>query len=299
VGPRFDGAPLSCGFEGPNSGPPPRLEMNTLIAGIERPDAHLTRTVIWGYGGPATTRVDLRTGRHTSQPRLSGGGGFIEFRPPTIGRRDVSATFHVRGRGPKTLFGNAYERSAIRTSLGVRARRNPPAIDARAPDPNGGLPYGIGVFRSGRGLCITSQGRIVGERLGPVDYTLGTFETGALPGQSCSRPGAGPTTRRPVQASYSLGGAGSALAPGADPAAGRLARRTLPGTTSVSGTAHPVVESITIATPRDVRTLTPSPRARAFIAVYDGEFPTGAIVITAHFKDGRSREVDRFELGGL
>jgi hypothetical protein len=69
--------------------------------------------------------------------------------------------------------------------------------------------------------------------------------------------------------------------------------------TTVSGTTHSDVTAITIATPRDVRTLVPSPRAHAFIAVYDGEFATGEIVITAHFSDGTSRVADRFELGGM
>jgi hypothetical protein len=40
-------------------------------------------------------------------------------------------------------------------------------------------------------------------------------------------------------------------------------------------------------TPRDVRTITPSPHAHAFAVVYDGDFPTGDIRITAHLAGGR------------
>jgi hypothetical protein len=79
----------------------------------------------------------------------------------------------------------------------------------------------------------------------------------------------------------------------------RVTRRTLPGETIVYGTARSDVRSITITTPRDVRTLVPSSAAHSFIAVYDGGFPTGEIVTTAHFADGTSREVDRFDVGGI
>jgi hypothetical protein len=46
------------------------------------------------------------------------------------------------------------------------------------------------------------------------------------------------------------------------------------------------VRSITIATPRDVGTISPSPRAHVFAVVYDGGFPTGQIEISARMKDG-------------
>jgi hypothetical protein len=67
----------------------------------------------------------------------------------------------------------------------------------------------------------------------------------------------------------------------------------------VAGLADPAIASVTIATPRDVRTLVPSRRAHAFLAVYDGEFPTGQIVITAHYEHGGDKVVDRFALGGF
>jgi hypothetical protein len=63
-----------------------------------------------------------------------------------------------------------------------------------------------------------------------------------------------------------------------------------------NGTARDDIKSVTIATPRDVRTLIPSRRAHAFIAVYDGTFPTGETVITTTFTDGTTH-VDRFGPG--
>jgi hypothetical protein len=76
----------------------------------------------------------------------------------------------------------------------------------------------------------------------------------------------------------------------------RTARRTLPGGTVFNGTARADVKSVTIATPRDVRTLIPSRRAHAFLAVYDGTFPTGETVITTTFTDGTTH-VDRLPPG--
>ena len=65
-----------------------------------------------------------------------------------------------------------------------------------------------------------------------------------------------------------------------------LARRTLPGRTTISGYASADVTSVTLRTPRDVRTLRPV--GGIFLAVYDGAFYGGSIVATAHLRDGRT-----------
>jgi hypothetical protein len=70
---------------------------------------------------------------------------------------------------------------------------------------------------------------------------------------------------------------------------GSAIRRTLPGRTIVSGFAHPDVREITIQTPRDVRTLRPAGRSHAFLVVYDGEFFSGAITVTARLANGSTR----------
>jgi hypothetical protein len=46
------------------------------------------------------------------------------------------------------------------------------------------------------------------------------------------------------------------------------------------------VREVTIKSPRDVRTVLPSPRAHVFLVVYDGLFPTGDFVLTSMFADG-------------
>ena len=61
----------------------------------------------------------------------------------------------------------------------------------------------------------------------------------------------------------------------------------LRGRTTIGGQAHPDVVSVTIRTPRDVRTLVPSQPDHMILAVYEGAFPAGEITATAHLKDGR------------
>jgi hypothetical protein len=70
----------------------------------------------------------------------------------------------------------------------------------------------------------------------------------------------------------------------------RSARRTQTERIIFSGTVDPGVKYVTIATPRDVRTLVPSSQAHALLIAYDGDFPTGDIVMTSTFQDGHKVE---------
>lgn len=53
---------------------------------------------------------------------------------------------------------------------------------------------------------------------------------------------------------------------------------------------------VTVATERGVRTLAPSSRARAFLTVFDGDFPAGPIDVIATMADG-STVTERVETG--
>jgi hypothetical protein len=157
-------------------------------------------------------------------------------------------------------------------------------LEARAPDPTGGLAWGIMASRSTKGgFCTWDVGRVVGSRVGQVDYDLDTFkDSGILP---CLE-GMRLTRRMPL--AFGLSGYGTAPEEeqGADPQPGRIALRTLPGRIVIDGLAKSDVRQITIRTTRDVRTIVPSPRAHAFIVVYDGGVPTGDTVFTVTFADG-------------
>jgi hypothetical protein len=67
-----------------------------------------------------------------------------------------------------------------------------------------------------------------------------------------------------------------------------LERRTLPGRTIITGLAQSDVVSVTLQTPRDVRTLRPSGPRHALIVVYDGEFFSGALTATIVLRDGHT-----------
>jgi hypothetical protein len=71
----------------------------------------------------------------------------------------------------------------------------------------------------------------------------------------------------------------------AAPSPAQVARRTLPGRTVLTGSASKQVSSITLRTPRDVRTVRPGPGG-LFLAVYDGVFYDGQIHAVARLRDG-------------
>lgn len=173
-----------------------------------------------------------------------------------------------------------------------------PQLAAQAPDPDGGLPFGMDATRaSGGGYCVGQGGRVVGDRTGHVDYALDVMRyyggaTGSCPPtraamRGARRPG-GRTPPPPYSLMTSSGGA-IGMEPGEDPRAGRIARRSPGGRVVFSGTTDPDVRTLTFATPSDVRTIAPSGPAHAFLVVYAGGFPTGETVITTTYGDGRTR----------
>ena len=145
-------------------------------------------------------------------------------------------------------------------------------------------------------FCTSWGGRVVGDRVGGVDYDLdilredGGGRSGAAPRRV---PRSATSTLRTAAAGRrrpgSSFGGGLGAEPGEDPRAGRVARRSPAGLIVYSGTADPDVRYLTFATPSDVRTLAPSGPAHAFLIVYAGGFPTGDTIVTTTFNDGRTR----------
>jgi hypothetical protein len=115
----------------------------------------------------------------------------------------------------------------------------------------------------------------VDEDTATVHFGAGTFATGT----------GGQLARRTV-ATIEVSGAGDGpQQPQGSPSPAQIARRTLPGRTFITGHVRADVRSITLSTPRDVRTLTPI--GGTYLAVYDGAFYGGEIVVTAHLRGGR------------
>jgi hypothetical protein len=139
----------------------------------------------------------------------------------------------------------------------------------------------------GGGSCTSAALRLVGDRAGRLNFTLHTLDD--PPDLGCLRSGkpAVLSRERPLD-SFATSGP-EQLEEGGDPQLGRIARRTLPGLTIITGTAHPDVVTVTIVTPSDIRTLTPTGRTHAFLAVYDGTFPGGGLELIAEFADGTTK----------
>jgi hypothetical protein len=176
------------------------------------------------------------------------------------------------------LKGRTIVRSAAQSFPGPPAPATP---QARAPDPNGGAPWGFAAGADGS----SAEGRIVDGRLAGIDTQTGTLRNGPegwSGGGTAPIPGKRPPVRLDTQ------GGQYPLQPTAVLSRPEIERRTLPGRTIISGIADADVASVTLATPRDVRTLRPSGPRHVLIAVYDGQFFRGAITATVRLRNGRT-----------
>jgi hypothetical protein len=251
-------------------------------------------------GGKLTRSAELRTGRVHRPVVLQRRGAWIEFADPRVPLAEIAATF-VYPDGPITtspLDGRSGFLVTGPREDSPRPERTPAQIDARAPDPHGGVPYGIGVVPSQRGgWCTGNVGRVVEDRVGPLDFNLGTLDDAQSGSYRCR--GDSVATRKlgaDVASGFSID---SPTFPGYDPSPGRQARRTQRGVSMIYGVTRADVVAVTIATPRDVRTLVPSKRAHAFVAVYDGDFPAGEETVSVRFRDGSSRVAYHTVRGGF
>lgn len=293
-------APMHCDRRPPGPGRGP-IRAETLLrdTDTETPTPHTT--AIWGWGGGSLRSVEVRLQDGPERLRPSPGGAFLLLsEDPVLEARFARTALTWSGRAPQAvdpegLLGAGGGRSLL---PGPQARPVPARVEARTPDPNGGPPWAVGsVPAAGGGFCLTQPERAVDGRLGRVDFAQGTFYLSNLPAMECQRPQDGRTRKRPLAIVYQLGGGVSE--PGRESQSGRTARRTLPGATVVFGHARADVREVTIRTPRGIQTIAPSGPHRALLAVYDGGFPTGSMVLTAHFADGTSRMVERFNVSGI
>lgn len=232
---------------------------------LNNPDSYApvpTRVVLTGLVPPGATHP-LLLGDGAPKPlALDTNGAFLAVLPG----RFWDTNLHVSATLPdgKTVTSGNYVQGTA-------------APLATASDPDGGAPWG---FRAGPNK-FEMDGQVIDDRLvsiqpneivqpGPDEF--GRFGTGKLPAPSplelFPRP-------MPSQVSVAL----------TQP---EIERRTLPGLTLIAGLAAPDVVTVTITTPRDVRTLRPTGPQHAFIAVYDGYFYSSIVTITAQLKDGHT-----------
>ncbi len=176
-------------------------------------------------------------------------------------------------------------RTIVRSAVEGPGGAAPSVPQARAPDPGGGAPFGFAATGSAAAI-----GRIVDGRLATIEPRLATLHAGPSSWSSGGCTSCG-TPRHPLPVRFDTSGGSEASLPG-EPSTGPLPpevqRRTLPGTTIVTGIALSSVVSVTLRTPRDVRTLRPSGPLHVFIAVYDGQFFRGTLSATVLLRSGRT-----------
>ncbi len=169
----------------------------------------------------------------------------------------------------------------------------PQIPQVRAPDPDGGAPWGFVATRH----CSASVGRVVGGRLASIDPSNGVLKPGAEFSGGDASCLAHPTELEPLLArgsqpvEFDQQHVGAGRNP-FDPETGHIGppeieRRTLPGRTVITGVARPDVASVTISTPSEVRTLRPVGPLHTLLAVYAGYFLRGEIQASVRLRSGR------------
>lgn len=285
-----------CGSRLPDLHGSPWYDALSTITQPTAPAARVKSSVVWGIAGAAARRVSLRLGGRTFRFGPTHDGAFLavvagERRP---GEHSASIRY---ADGHRVVAPVAPMLPGF--PFGVRHATRWP-LAARAPDPNGGLPFALVATHTSDGRWCTFTGpRVVGDRSGGVDYQLDVLrEIQPGGGGGCTQAGHARSLFHGHPVLLTSAGGASDLAPETDVGtASHVARRTLPGTTVLAGIAAPGVVAVTLETPRDVRTLVPSGPAHAIIAVYDGSFPTGSITVTARFRDGRTHTEKLPEMG--
>jgi hypothetical protein len=179
-----------------------------------------------------------------------------------------------------TLDGGTH---GIPTHAGTSQRGPGLRPEARAPDPDGGTPWGF----AERGSNFNGFGRIVEGRIAGIDEARGTVTDG--PGDFEEGAGLGlgltPQVRFHEQTVEDNEGIAGHVAPLTRT---QIERRTLPGRTIITGIAMPDVVSVTLTTPSDVRTLRPSGPHHLVIAVYAGVFYQANPTATILLQDGQT-----------
>jgi hypothetical protein len=208
-------------------------------------------------------------------------GAFLIVLPGRYWNAELSVAYHLNGR-------------LIRRSAGVAELGSPgggAVPGARAPDPDGGAPWGFAATAD----CHTAVGRIVDGRLATLVLhngllTPGPESTGWSSGCVTHPNPRFPARHEPVEFNMQPDSPDQSIFDTAPEAFNQpeIEQRTLPGRTIITGVALPDVESITLVTPSDVRTLRPSGPDHTVIAVYDGLFLRGKVSARIRLRDGRT-----------
>ena len=230
---------------------------------------------------PLRTVIAGMLGRRASHPLLLGAGA---ARALKVDRNGMFLAvlpgryWDAHMRLVATVAGRRVKGWPLQSFSGSSALEVP---QARAPDPNGGPPWGYAV--SGQ---QSSQGQILDGRLVAIDPETGAIHAGPAGWGGGNLPRGLRRKLPPVQFE-AQGGSGTGLGGETNEyLPPQIERRTLPGRTIITGRADPDVVSVTLVTPRDVRTLRPGGPGHVLITVYDGQFYSGKLTATVLLRSG-------------
>jgi hypothetical protein len=232
-----------------------------------------SRGITWGVAGPEIRAIRPEGGPEIAVTKRGAFLAVSDTPPKTYPKGEL---IRRDGSVRRYDYGPEYPKTFIAPKPGTTR------VAVKAPDPAGGQPWAILVADGPHGeWCQSQPGRELGLRLGEID-SLDTFRP--LFDMIVCRPPSFrvPTPAYPLRLTSGLWGE----EPG-DDTIGHVERRVLQGRTTISGQVDASVASVTLKTPRDVRTLVPSQPDHLILAVYEGSFPTGNVTAIAHMNDGR------------
>jgi hypothetical protein len=245
-------------------------------------------TLVWGTA-PAPIKAITISPRRLGPPDLHRSAdrrAFIAFLPAQGAMAHDTRVYATDDQG--------HQHRVMHTFL-FRRTLSQGRLGARAPDPDGGAPWGLAVSRGPHGTwCSGNVGRVVGNGVGQInprqdvfgDQTSFTFYCPTLTGRFKM------SHNRPLQYELTSGATVDDTGAGATRNHGRIALRTDPGATVFGGIALPGVVSITVVTPTQTRTIRPTGPWHAFVIAFPGSFPSGRIQFVSHFADGTTATQD-------
>ena len=236
----------------------------------------VVRTIVSGQAPLGSTRVLLIGAGPARALAVDGNDAFLIVLPGRYWANRMHLAYTLDGR----THGIPGHGGTPQRGPGLRP-------EARAPDPDGGAPWGF----AERGSSFNGFGRIVEGRIAGIEEARGTVIGRAgetlkrAPGQA--QPGSigQPQVQFHEQPEEETQGIAGHVAP---LTRAQIERRTLPGRTIITGIAQPDVVSVTLTTPSDVRTLRPSGRHHLIIAVYAGVFHQANPTATILLRDGKT-----------
>src|SRR3954468_630559 len=143
---RFDyrDTPTACGDRWHDERSHPEILTTTLVSDPTQPRAVGRETIGWGFGGRLVRSVTLANTK-TPHPQVSPRGAFLVVAPTYLRAADLHAGFPYEGGPPigPQRSANPPGQPPSDNRLGVpRIVGGTGAIEARAPDPGGGIGWG-------------------------------------------------------------------------------------------------------------------------------------------------------------